>query len=123
MSKYLKIRHQAIELLENTSEGIYITEPDQLASYFSEDISFQSFMQYVYTKRIQDVLYKHKAQLKADLRKRWFMSNKTVSHELLYKLLANQDELFRLKGESSEAVTQGHDPLLDVLKPNDVWND
>ena len=122
MSTYQKIRHQAILLLES-SEGEYIAEPDHLASYFSDEVSFQSFMQYIYNKRISNLLLKNKSLMKANLRKRWFITNKTKANELLYKLLANQDELTRLKGETQENNTSGSDPLLDAINPRNIWEE
>lgn len=122
MSKYAKIKRQCITLLENTKDGLYITEPDQLASYF-EELSFAEFIQFVYNKRIAQALQRNKASMKADLRTRWFLSNKIKAQETLYRLLANQDELSRLRGESQATEGSGSDPLLEVLKPQEVWGD
>lgn len=122
MSKYQLIRHQAIDLLTNTKEGDYITEPDQLASYF-EDVSFEEFLQKVYNKRIANYLQRNKARLKANLRQRWFMSNKGKVQETLYRLLANSDELLRLQGETKPIQSSGSDPLINAINPLKVWDD
>lgn len=121
MTKYAKLRRKAILLLENTKQGEYITEPDQLAAYF-EDISFNEFIQNVYNKRIAHMLQRNKSLMKANLRTRWFLSNKIKAHEILYKLLATQDELSRIKGESQAIETSGSDPLLEALKPQEIWS-
>lgn len=121
MSKYAKIKVQCLTLLNNTKEGLYITEPEQLASYF-DDITFPEFIQNVYNKRIAHFLQRNKANMKADLRTRWFLSNKIKAQETLYRLLANTDELTRLKGESQTIEGSGSDPLLEVLKPQEVWD-
>lgn len=121
MTKYAKLRRKAILLLENTKPGEYITEPDQLAAYF-EDISFSEFIQNVYNKRIAHMLQRNKSLMKANLRTRWFLSNKIKAHEILYKLLATQDELSRIKGESQSVETSDSDPLLEALKPQEIWS-
>lgn len=121
MSKYCKIRHQALLLLEQTPKGELITEPDELASYL--DISFPEFIQKVYNKRIANALQKNKALMKANIRQRWFSSNRTNALETLYKLLANSEELSRLKGESNTENSSGSDPLLEALNPTEIWND
>lgn len=121
MSKYCKIRHQALLLLEETRTGDLITEPDELASYL--DISFPEFVQKVYNKRIANILQKNKAMMKANIRRRWFSSNRTNALETLYKLLANSEELSRLKGESNTENSSGSDPLLEALSPTEIWND
>lgn len=121
MTKYAKLRRKAILLLENTKDGEYITEPDQLAAYF-EDVSFVEFIQNIYNKRIANMLQRNKSLMKANLRTRWFLSNKIKAHEILYKLLATQDELSRIKGESQSVETSGSDPLLEALKPQEIWS-
>lgn len=120
MSKYCKMRHQAMLLLD-TPKGELITEPDELASYL--DISFSEFIQKVYNKRIATALERNKALMKADLRRRWFAGSKIKAHELLYKLLANSEELSRLKGEGNTDSSSGSDPLLEVIHPLEVWDD
>lgn len=122
MTKYYRMRRQALLLLENTKEGELITEPDQLASYF-DDISFSDFISHVYNRRIANVLAKNKAIMKANIRKRWYLSPRGKSQETLYRLLASQDELSRLRGESQAIETTGSDPLLEAIKPQDIWND
>lgn len=122
MSSYAKIRHKAMLLLENTKQGEYITEPDQLASYF-EELSFAEFMKFVYNKRIAHALQRNKASMKANLRTRWFMSRTVKAQEILYRLLATQDELSRLRGETQAVESSGSDPLLEVLKPQEIWSD
>lgn len=121
MTKYAVIRHQAMLLLNNTKQGDYITEPDQLASYF-EDISLQEFINKVYNRRMADALRRNKAAMKANLRTRWFLSNKVKAQENLYKLLATADELQRLKGEGQTVETSGTDPLLEALNPQEIWS-
>ena len=122
MTKYAVIRHQAMLLLNNTKQGDYITEPDQLASCF-EDISLQEFINKVYNKRMADALRRNKAAMKANLRTRWFLSNKVKAQENLYKLLATADELQRLKGEGQTVETSGTDPLLEALNPQEIWSE
>lgn len=121
-TKYALLRHKALLLLENTKYGEYITEPDQLASFFDE-ISLEEFIKRVYNKRIAQALQRNKASMKANLRTRWYLSNKIKAHELLYKLLATQDELSRLKGESQAIESSGSDPLLEALNPQEIWSD
>ena len=121
MTRYAKIRRKAILLLENTKQGEYITEPDQLAAYF-EDLSLNEFIQNVYNKRIAHMLQRNKSAMKANLRTRWFLSNKIKAHEILYKLLATQDELSRLRGESQVVDASGSDPLLEAIKPQEIWS-
>lgn len=122
MTKYAKMRVQAIQLLENTSKGDLITEPDELAAYFSE-ISLLDFIQHVYNKRIANLLHRNKVMMKANIKTRWFTSNKTKALENVYKLLANADELNRLKGEGNADQSSGSDPLLEAINPKEIWNE
>lgn len=122
MSNYLKLKHKALHILEETKEGEYITEPEQLAAHFSDELSFVDFIQFIYNKKIAEILNRHKAEMKANLRTRWFQSRNFKANETLYKLLANQEELQRLKGESEQSSSSGSDPLLDVLDPQSIWN-
>lgn len=121
MSKYFKIRKQAIQLLQETRDGDLITDPDELAAHF--DLTLLDFVQHVYTKKIADLLEKNKALMKASIRKRWFISNRTQAMENVYKLLATSDELHRLKGEGNEANSFGSDPLIEALNPKEIWNE
>lgn len=61
--------------------------------------------------------------MKANLRTRWFLSRQFKANETLYKLLANSDELQRLKGDSNNVEQSGSDPLLEAINPQTVWND
>lgn len=120
MSKYAKIRHEAMLLLNNTKQGELITEPDQLAAHF--ELPLIEFIQKVYNKRIADCLQKNKANMKANLRTRWYCSGIMKAQENLYKLLASSDELQRLKGEGQVMETTGSDPLLEALNPQKIWS-
>ena len=122
MSKYFKIRQQCLKLLQNTKDGEYITEPEQLAAYFHEDITFIDFIQNVYNKQIASLLEINKVNMKANLRTRWFLSRQFKANETLYKLLANSDELQRLKGDNNNNEQSGSDPLLEAINPQKVWN-
>ena len=123
MSYYTKLRQKCYKLLRNTKEGEYITEPEQLAAYFSDELSLLEFIQCVYNKRIKDLLELNKTMMKANLRTRWFLSRQFKANETLYKLLANSDELQRLKGDSNNVEQSGSDPLLEAINPQTVWND
>lgn len=122
MSNYFKIRQQCYHLLTKTKEGEYITEPEQLASYFFEDVSFIDFIQNVYNKKIASLLEINKINMKSNLRTRWFLSRQFKANETLYKLLANSDELQRLKGDGNNVEQSGSDPLLEAINPQKVWN-
>lgn len=122
MTKYAKIRVEAIRLLENTSKGELITEPDELAAHFNQ-LSLIDFIQHVYNKKIADLLHRNKVMMKNNIKSRWFTSNKTKALENLYKLLANADELNRLKGESNSDQSSGSDPLLEALNPREIWDE
>ena len=123
MSQYSKIRHKCYELLTSTKEGEYITEPVQLAAYFFDEVSFLEFIQRVYNKRIAELLEVNKTNMKANLRTRWFLSRQFKANETLYKLLANSEELQRLKGDSNNVEQSGSDPLLEAINPKQVWKD
>lgn len=123
MSNYFKIRQKCYNLLTHTKDGEFITEPEQLAAYFSDEISFLEFVQNVYNKRIATLLEVNKTQMKANLRTRWFLSRQFKANETLYKLLANSDELQRLKGDSNNVEQSGSDPLLEAINPKQIWND
>lgn len=123
MASYQKIRHKAMLLLENTKQGELITEPDELASFFSEEISLQSFLVHVYNKNIAEALRRNKAMIKHNIKSRWFISNKTKALENVYKLLATSDELNRLKGEGNQETSSGSDPLLEALNPREIWSE
>lgn|GEM_PF-5578416 len=123
MSYYTKLRQKCYKLLRNTKEGEYITEPEQLAAYFSDELSLLEFIQCVYNKKIKDLLELNKTMMKANLRTRWFLSRQFKANETLYKLLANSDELQRLKGDSNNVEQSGSDPLLEAINPQTVWND
>lgn len=123
MASYQKIRHKAMLLLENTKQGELITEPDELASFFSEEISLQSFLVHVYNKNIAEALRRNKAMIKHNIKSRWFISNKTKALENVYKLLATSDELNRLKGEGNQEASSGSDPLLEALNPREIWSE
>ena len=110
-------------LLENTKQGEIITEPDELASYFGDEISFSLFINKVYNKRIAEALRRNKAMMKHNIKSRWFTSNKTKALENVYKLLATSDELNRLKGESNTDLSSGSDPLLEALNPREIWSE
>lgn len=122
MSYYTKLRQECYKLLKNTKDGEYITEPEQLAAFFSDEISFLEFIQCVYNKRIATMLEVNKTMMKANLRTRWFLSRQFKANETLYKLLANSDELQRLKGDSQNTEQSGSDPLLEALHPQQIWN-
>lgn len=122
MTKYAKIRLQAIQILENTSSGDLITEPDELAACF-DDISLIDFIQHVYNKRIANLLHRNKVMMKHNIKTRWFSSNKTKALENVFKLLANADELNRLNGESNAEQSSGSDPLLEALNPKEIWDE
>lgn len=122
MTKYAKIRLQAIQILENTKSGELITEPDELAACF-EDISFLDFIQNVYNKRIANLLHRNKVMMKQNIKTRWFSSNKTKALENVFKLLANADELTRLNGESNAEQSSGFDPLLEAINPKEIWDE
>lgn len=122
MSQYFKIRQQCISLLKNTKDGEFITEPEQLAAFFSEEVSFLEFIQYIYNKQIASLLELNKVNMKANLRTRWFLSRQFKANETLYKLLANSDELQRLKGDNNNTEQSGSDPLLEAVNPQKVWN-
>lgn len=122
MTKYAKIRLQAIQILENTKSGELITEPDELAACF-ENISFLDFIQNVYNKRIANLLHRNKVMMKQNIKTRWFSSNKTKALENVFKLLANADELNRLNGESNAEQSSGSDPLLDAINPKEIWDE
>lgn len=123
MTLYSKIRHQAMLLLENTKQGEIITEPDELASYFGDEVSLNIFLNKVYNKRIAEALRRNKAMMKHNIKSRWFSSNKTKALENVYKLLATSDELSRLKGESNTEISSGSDPLLEALNPREIWSE
>jgi len=123
LSYYTKLRQKCYKLLRNTKEGEYITEPEQLAAYFSDELSLLEFIQCVYNKKIKDLLELNKTMMKANLRTRWFLSRQFKANETLYKLLANSDELQRLKGDSNNVEQSGSDPLLEAINPQTVWND
>ncbi len=123
MSKYFKIRQECYNLLSKNKDGEYITEPEQLAAYFHEDISFIDFIQNVYNKKIASLLEVNKITMKANLRTRWFLSRQFKANETLYKLLANSDELQRLKGDDNHIDQSGSDPLLEAINPQEIWND
>lgn len=120
MTKYARIRLQAKKLLESTPQGESITEPDELAAYFDE-ISLLDFVNHVYNKKIADLLHRNKVMMKHNIKTRWFTSNKTKAMENVYKLLANADELNRLKGEGNAETSSGSDPLLEALNPREIW--
>lgn len=122
MTKYAKIRLQAIQILENTKSGELITEPDELAACF-DDISFLDFIQNVYNKRIANLLHRNKVMMKHNIKTRWFSSNKTKAMENVFKLLANSDELNRLNGESNAEQSSGSDPLLEAINPKEIWDE
>lgn len=122
MTQYAIIRRKALLLLNDTKYGDLITEPDELASYFTE-ITFIEFIQKVYSKRIAEALQRNKSVMKANLRRRWFNSNKIKAQENLYKLLATTDELQRLKGEGQVIESSGSDPLLEALNPQEIWSE
>lgn len=122
MSIYSQIRHKAVLLLQS-KQGCYITEVYELASHFSDEISLQQFIQRVYNKRIADLLWENRTQLKSDLRKRWFASRQVKANELVYRLWADKEELARLDGKVNETQESGEDPLLKVLNPQDIWSD
>ena len=122
MSKYFQIRKQCYDLLTKTKDGEYITEPEQLAAYFFDDITFLDFIQNVYNKKIASLLEYNKISMKANLRTRWFLSRQFKANETLYKLLANSDELQRLKGDGNTTEQSGSDPLLEAINPQRIWN-
>lgn len=122
MSYYTKLRQKCYKLLSKTKEGEYITEPAQLAAYFSDELSLLEFIQCVYNKKIATMLDLNKTMMKANLRTRWFLSRQFKANETLYKLLANSDELQRLKGDSNNVEQSGSDPLLEAINPQTVWN-
>lgn len=120
MSKYSIIRQKAYALLKSKT-GELITEPDELSIHL--EVPFPDFIKYVYNKRIANLLHDNKSAIKADLRKRWFYSNKAKLQENLYKLMASQDELQRLKGDGQILEESGSDPLLSAIDPQRVWNE
>ena len=122
MTKYAKIRLQAIQILEHTKEGELITEPDELAAFF-DDITFLDFIQNVYNKRMANLLHRNKVMMKNNIKTRWFSSNKIKALENVYKLLANADELNRLKGEGNAEQLSGSDPLLEAINPKEIWDE
>lgn len=122
MSRYFQIRQQCYNLLTKTKEGEFITEPEQLAAFFHDEITFLDFIQKVYNKKIASLLEFNRISMKANLRTRWFLSRQFKANETLYKLLANSDELQRLKGDGNTVEQSGSDPLLEAINPQKVWN-
>ena len=107
----------------NTKRGRRITTPGGLAAAF--DMSHTEMLLKVGCDPvIRDRLERNSAAIKEAMRQVWRNSNKPNLNISAYRLEANEDELMRLSGESTKSKgLERKDPLLEVLKPEDVWND
>lgn len=107
----------------NTKRGRRITTPGGLAAAF--DMSHTEMLLKVGCDPvIRDRLERNSAAIKEVMRQVWRNSNKPNLNISAYRLEANEDELMRLSGESTKSKgLERKDPLLEVLKPEDVWND
>lgn len=107
----------------NTKRGRRITTPGGLAAAF--DMSHTEMLLKVGCDPvIRDRLERNSAAIKEVMRQVWRNSNKPNLNISAYRLEANEDELMRLSGESPKSKgLERKDPLLEVLKPEDVWND
>lgn len=119
----MKIRREAAKLLDSP-QGELIIEVDQLASYFSEYVSYSLFLEHVYNSRLRQALERNRVMIKANIRERWFSGNKLKAQENLYRLIATPDELARLKGETDNIESNStRDPLMDAIDAKDIWSD
>ena len=101
-----------IKKLEEQALGILQKKPD---IYFFCDLATELgySRQWLYEigidklDTIQKALAENKRQLKRGLRNKWYMSDNPSSQAMLYKLLADEDELRRLNGSKIELTGAG----------------
>ena len=114
------LKEKVIKFLE-TEEGEKVTTVDELSAYFN--LSMTDFLLRCTDKQVMDLLEKNKAVLRAQMRRVWMFSKNATLNLSAYKLMAPQEELSRLNGETSEKTLKKKDPLLEVLDAEKVWND
>jgi len=119
----LELRKKIHDFLD-TKAGMEYTTLGGLAAHFNLSM-LQMFLKIGWPdKVILDNLERNKFRIKEKMRHVWRNSDKPNLNISAYRLEADEDELMRLSGESPRSKSlERKDPLLEVLKPEDVWND
>ena len=119
----LKLKKEIRAFLD-TKAGMEYTTLGGLAAHFNLSM-LEMFLKIGWPdKVILDNLERNKFRIKEKMRHIWRNSNKPNLLISAYRLEADEDELIRLSGESPKAKSlERKDPLLEVLKPEDVWKD
>lgn len=114
----MKITVSQILKFLKSKEGEKITSIEELASYY--EIPPMDFVG-VIDRRVYDAIERNKVVLKSKMKRTWMFSKNGNLSLSAYKLIATQDELSRLNGNSNEESKSKKDPLLEVLKPKEIW--
>lgn len=114
----MKITISQILKFLKSEEGEKVTSIEELASYYEmPPIDFVG----VIDRRVYDAIERNKVVLKSKMKRVWMFSRNGNLALHAYKLMATADELSRLNGSSNEGSSSKKDPLLEVLKPKEIW--
>lgn len=115
-----KLRCQILKFLA-TTKGEQITTLAGLAGHFGMTLTEMLTRVHV-APEIHNLVEINKANLKEKMRKVWRNGNKPNLQLSAYRLMADEDELIRLSGDSPQShQLERKDPLLEVLNPKEIW--
>lgn len=116
-----KLLKQLQDFLD-TPKGRRVTTGAALAANFNMSHT-QMLLRVGSDPVIRDRLERNQAWIKQKMRETWRNSDKPNLNISAYRLEADEDELTRLSGDSPRSKSlERKDPLLEVLKPEEVWS-
>lgn len=114
-----KFISQVLDFL-STSRGERFTSLLGLAAHFN--LTGAQFLEKAADKRIMDKLEINRAALKQKMNSNWIHSDKPQLQINAYRLMADNDELIRLSGDSPKThELEKKDPLLEILQVDKIW--
>lgn len=96
-----ELEKEALEILQKKKD-IYFFEDLATELGWSRGYLYEIGLSPDKNDTLKDALSKNKKQLKRGLRNKWYNSDNPSSQAMLYKLVADEDELRRLNGSKIE---------------------